>query len=90
MRHLATRLRSRLAVRKVTMGNVISIKTGIVQQENAEVLERMKGVEAFTVTPILRFNEGVLEQMWQGSSGRIRWDRVKDKGELSGMPFVEA
>lgn len=51
---------------------------------NADILERMKGVEAFSVQPLLRWNAGTLEQAWKGtSSGIIQWRRVQDASEMT-------
>jgi len=32
--------------------------------------------EYFSITPVLRWNGGVLEQKWQGSQGSERWEVV--------------
>lgn len=56
---------------------------------NADILSRMKGAEAFAVQPMLRWNKGTLEQMWQGSSGTITWHKVPDAKD-STLPIQES
>jgi len=33
-------------------------------------------VQAWTITPALRWRDGVLEQCWQGDKGGQRWEAV--------------
>lgn len=59
-----------------------------VLEYNEDLLARMRGVEAFACKNLLRWNSGVLEQLWQSSSGAIQWRRVLDASELN-LPFPE-
>ncbi len=53
---------------------------------NRVILERMQGAEVFTIMPALRWNNGVLEQLHQGSAGTFRWEPVPDKDSALSFP----
>jgi len=64
--------------------NVVQMKAATpCRGHNEDILTRMRGVEAFTVTPVLRWNNGVLEQLHRGTtSGDVRWEPIPDASEI--------
>lgn len=57
-------------------------KTWTVAAANDMLVQRMLGVEGWEVTPMLRWNGTVLEQMLRGSSGSVRWEPVPQANEM--------
>lgn len=54
-----------------------------VEDHNERILQRMRGVEAFSPTAALRWNSGVLEQCYRGTaSGESRWIPVPDAADM--------
>lgn len=54
----------------------------VVADANDMILSRVLGAEAWEVTPMLRWNGAVLEQMHKGSSGSVRWEPVPQASQM--------
>ncbi len=64
--------------------NVTPFPVAVQQQAspNDEIIARMKGAEAWSATPTLRWNNGILEQEYIGSSGARKWEPVPDAKDM--------